>query len=77
MGWVISSDNNCKDCSSYLGEEFEISRNRPSPTSWSFTVGLRTVMMLLGVSFSVLIYYNEHIMRLKAYWKSNLRPSGF
>ena len=41
--------------------------------SWQFS----TVMVLLGVSFSVLIYYNEHIMRLKAYWKSNLRPSGF
>ena len=28
-----------------------------------------------GVSFSMLMYYNEHIMRLKVYWKLNLPPS--
>ena len=28
-------------------------------------VSLRTVMVLVGVSFSLLMYYNEHILRLK------------
>ena len=31
--------------------------------------------MLVGVSFSMLMYYNEHTMRLKVYRKSNLPPS--
>ena len=47
----------------------------PPPTFWSFMVGLGTVMALVHVSFSMLMYYNEHIMRLKGYWKSNLPPS--
>ena len=38
-------------------------------------VGLRTIMALVDVSFSRLVYYNKHIMRLKVYWKSNLLPS--
>ena len=42
----------------------------PLPTFWPFMVSLRTVMALLGVSFSMLIYYNECIMRLKVHWKS-------
>ena len=29
----------------------------------------------MGVSFSMLMYYSECIMRLKVYWKSNLLPS--
>ena len=28
-----------------------------------------------GMSVSMLIYYNEHKMRLKFYWKSDLLPS--
>ena len=47
----------------------------PLPTFWPFMVSLRTVMALLGVSFSMLIYYNECIMRLKVHWKSKLLPS--
>ena len=38
-------------------------------------VGLGTVMVPVGVSFSMLVYYNEHIMRLKVHRKSNLLPS--
>ena len=40
-------------------------------------VGLRIVMVLVGVSFSLLMYYNECIMRFKVYWKliSPLPPS--
>ena len=34
-----------------------------------FMVGLRIVMVLVGVSFSLLMYYNECIMRFKVYWK--------
>ena len=37
----------------------------PSPTFWPFMVGLGTVMAPVDVSFSVLIYYKENIMRLK------------
>ena len=47
----------------------------PLPTSWPFMVDLRTVMVPVRVPFSMLVYYNEHVMRLKVYWKSNLPPS--
>ena len=47
----------------------------PLPTFWPFMVSLGTVMALVGMSFSMLIYYNECIIRLKVYWKSNLPPS--
>ena len=40
----------------------------PLPTIWPFMVSLRTVMVLVGESFSMLMYYNEHIMGLKVYW---------
>ena len=33
----------------------------PLPTFWPFTVSLRTVIVLVGVSVSMLMYYNEHI----------------
>ena len=46
----------------------------PPPTFGPFMVGLRTVLALVGVSFSMLMYYNEPIMRLKVPWKSNLPP---
>ena len=41
----------------------------------SFMVGLRTLMALVDVSFSRLVYCNKHIVRLKAHWKSVLLPS--
>jgi len=47
----------------------------PLTTFCTFMFSLRTVKLLVGMSFSMLIYYNEHIMRLKAYWESNLPPS--
>jgi len=47
----------------------------PLPTFWPFMVDLRTVMVLVRVPFSMLVYYNEHVMRLKVYWKLNLPPS--
>ena len=36
------------------------------------TVNLETDMVYVGVSFSMLMYCNECVMRPKAYWKSNL-----
>ena len=35
------------------------------PTFWSLMVSLGTVMVSLGVSFSLLMSYNEHILRIK------------
>ena len=37
----------------------------PPPTFWPFIVGFRTVMAPVGVSFSLLMCYSEHILRLK------------
>ena len=35
----------------------------------------RTLTALVGVSFSMLMYYSEHMMRLKVYWKLTFPPS--
>ena len=40
----------------------------PLPTFWPFMVGLRAVMALVGESFSMLMCFNEQIMKLKVYW---------
>ena len=48
---------------------------RPLPIFWPFIVNLRTLMALEGVSFSMLMYYSMHIMRLKVHWKWNVPPS--
>ena len=34
-------------------------------TSWPLMIGFRTVMMLVGGSFSLLLCYNENMLRLK------------
>ena len=34
-------------------------------TSWPLTIGLRAVVLLVGGSFSLLICYNENVLRLK------------
>ena len=39
----------------------------PLPTFWPFMVSLKTVMVLVDVSFRTLMYYSEHMMRLKVY----------
>ena len=44
-------------------------------TFWLFMVSLRTVMALVGVSFSTLMYYSEHKMGLKVHGKWNILPS--
>ena len=43
---------------------------------WLFMLGLGTVMAQLGMSYSLLIYYNKCVMRLRVYWKSNLFHLG-
>ena len=43
-------------------------------TFWPFVLGLRTVMALMGVPLSTLLYYNESIMRLKVRWKPKFPP---
>ena len=43
----------------------EISRNWATATFWSFMVSLGTVMVPLGVPFSLLMCYSEHILRIK------------
>ena len=48
-----------------LGMEWRFPGIGSSPTFWPFMVGLRTVMVPVGMSFSMLMYYNECIMRLK------------
>ena len=47
----------------------------PPPTFWPLMVSLETVMVLMDVSFSLLMYYDEHILRLKVYWKFTCQPS--
>ena len=37
----------------------------PLPTFWSLIVGFGTVMALLGVSFTLRMYYHEHMLRIK------------
>jgi len=39
---------------------------RPPLTFWPFMVGLRTVTVHVGMSFSMPTYYNEHIMGLSS-----------
>ena len=47
----------------------------PLPPFWPFMLGLRTVIVPVGVSVSMLVYYSECITKLKDHWKSNLLPS--
>ena len=59
-----------------LGEGVRISRSWGTIHFLDFLVSLRTVMVPVGVSFSILIMYcNEHIMSLKVHQQWNLPPS--
>ena len=42
-----------------------------TPSFWPCVVDLGTVMVLVDI----MLTYNEHIMKLKDYWKSNLLSS--
>ena len=48
-----------------LGKGWRFPGNGPSPTFWPFMVDLRTVMVPVGESVSMLMYYSEHVMRLQ------------
>ena len=67
MGWVIPT---------ILGKGQGFPGIGPPLTFWPFMASLRTVMALVGVSFSMIIYYNERIMRLKVCWKSSYSILG-
>ena len=45
------------------------------PTFLTFVVSLGTIMVPVGVSFSLLTCYNEHILSLKVLWKATSLPS--
>ena len=57
-----------------LGRGMGISRNWESHF-FTFVVCLEFVMASVGMSFSLLTCYSEHLMRLKLHWKLNLLPS--
>ena len=57
-----------------LGRGMGISRNWESHV-FTFVVCLGSVMASVGMSFSLLTCYSEHLMRLKFHWKLNLLPS--
>ena len=75
MGWLISQVNDGRSISIILGKWWGFPGIGPPPTFWLFMVRLRTVMALVGVSFSMLTYYDELMMRLKVCWKLNIPPS--
>ena len=75
MGWVISWANEWEDYSNYFGDRAGISRNWATTQFLAFVAGLRTVVVLVGVPLSMLVYYNEPIVSLKVHWKVNLPSS--
>ena len=64
MGWGISYTNEWEDYSNYFGEGVGFPEIGPPPAFWLFMVSLGTVLLLVDVSFSMLMYYSEGIMRL-------------
>ena len=55
MHWVISQANEWENYSNHFREGLRISRNWPTSQFLFLMVGLRTVMVLVGVSFSLLM----------------------
>ena len=55
MHWVISQANEWENYSNHFREGVRISRNWPTSQFLFLMVGLRTVMVLVGVSFSLLM----------------------
>ena len=66
IGWVISYANEWEDYSSYFGEVVEISRSWATAHFLVFWWYLGTVMVPLGVLFSLLVCYNECILRIRS-----------
>ena len=48
-----------------LGKGQKFPGIEPLPTFWPFMVNVRTVMVPVGESFIILIYYKKCILRLK------------
>ena len=63
--WVISFYRGGEEYSSYVREGVGISKNWATTYYLTFYGGLGTVMTPVGVSFSILMCYNECILRLK------------
>ena len=75
MGWIISQAE-WEDYSNYFGEGAGISRNWATAHFLNFYGWPQNCHGTGGcVIQQMLMYYNERIMRLKVYWKSNLPPS--
>lgn len=75
-GWGSFMGYKEKEYSNYLGDRTGISRNWGiAPFLPFFGLCLRTVMVPVGMSLKMLMYYNALIMRLKVHRKSNLLPS--
>ena len=74
MGWLISQTNKLEDYSNYFegkGGDFQELDHCPLlDLIWLALNGHGT-----GGCVIQLMYYNEHIMRLKVYWKLNIPPS--
>ena len=76
MGWVISQANEWEDYSNYFGEGAGISRNWATAHFLTFYGWPQNCHGARGCVIShILMFYNECIMRLKVYWRSNLPPS--
>ena len=51
--------------STILGKGQRFPGIEPLPTFWPFMVNIRTLMVPMGESFIMLIYYKECILKLK------------
>ena len=65
MFLVVSEANEWEDYSNSFGERAEISRNWATAHLLVFMVGLGIVMVPVGISFNLLMYYSECLLRLK------------
>ena len=74
MGQVISYTNEWEDYSKHFEEGWRFPGIGPLPTLWSL-VSLGNVLAPLGVSFSLLIYSSDHILRIKVQLKLTCLPS--
>ena len=72
---MISYANEWEEYSSYFEEGMGISQNWATVHFLTFVVGLGTVMGLVGVSFSLLMFYDECTLRLKVCGKLDVLPS--
>ena len=70
----MSQANGWEEYSSYFGEGVGISRIWPTTHFLIFIVGLGTVMVPMSPSFSLLVCYNECMLRLKVYRKQTHPP---